>query len=333
MLFLTGATGLLGLHILDELRSRSIPVTALVRDETGAQRVTSRGARPVTGSVENPGTWAALRDCHAIIHAAAIIAGRYSWDRYREVNVEGTRLAAQRARQLKVPLVHISSVAVYGRNYGRGVVVDESFSFRPIASHDFYARTKRLAEETLWEEVSRGLEAVVIRPCVVYGEGDRLFLPKLVKTLLRSRRVPLIGGGNRPLSLVHARNVAQAVALAVTTPGGRGQAYNVTNDDAITAREFVEAVSRGAGRRIGTISVPARPAILMARLYDRVRRLVGRSQYPGSATSAVRFWRGGNPYTSDKARRDLGWSPTIKHASGIEDATRDLLRGGSETRP
>ena len=326
MIFLTGGTGLLGLHILDELQSRSIPVTALVRDEAGAQRVATRGARPITGSVESPETWAALGDCHAIIHGAAIVAGRHSWDRFREVNVEGARLAAQRARQLKVPLVHISSVAVYGRNYGRGVSVDEAFSFRPLRDHDFYARTKRMAEEAVWEEAGRGLEAVVIRPCVVYGEGDRLFLPRLLKTMLGSWRVPLIGGGVRPLSLVHARNVAQAVALAVVTPVARGQAYNVTNDDAVTAREFVEAVSRGAGRPIRTIGVPARPAILMAKVYDRARRLAGRSQYPGSATSAVRFWRGGNPYTSDKARRELGWNPTIKHAEGIEDATRVLIR-------
>jgi nucleoside-diphosphate-sugar epimerase len=103
MLFLTGGTGLLGLHILDELRSRSIAVTALVRDAAGAEAVAARGARPVTGRVEEPATWEAIGECSAIVHGAAIIAGHYSWDRFHQVNVESTRLAGERARALGIP--------------------------------------------------------------------------------------------------------------------------------------------------------------------------------------------------------------------------------------
>ena len=325
MIFLTGGTGLLGLHILDELRSRSLPVTALVRDASGASAVAQRGARPVTGNVESPATWADLRDYTAIIHGAAIIAGRYSWERFQQVNVSATRLAAERARQLGVPLIHISSVAVYGRHYQRDVVVDESYPFGALRETDLYARSKRLAEETVWEEAKRGLRAVVLRPCVVYGEGDRLFLPKLVSTLRTSRWVPLIGGGERPLALVHARNVAQGVALALDAPRAWGQAYNLTNDDTITAREFVAAVGRGLGKPMRTMTVPAKPAMLLARTFDFTRRMLGPSRYPGSAVSAVRFWRGGNPYSSDKARLELGWNPTILHAGGVENATRFIV--------
>jgi len=323
--FLTGATGLIGLHIIDELRDRMIPVTALVRDEPGASLMTARGARPVMGRVESSETWAQVSDCSAIIHGAALIAGRYSWDRFREVNVEGTRLAALRARQLNIPLLHISSVAVYGRSYRPGSRVDESFPFVPLREHDFYARSKRMAEEMVAAETRNGLRATTFRPCVVYGEGDRLFLPKLVRAMLLSWRVPLIGGGIRPLPLVHARNVAQAVALALASPRAWGQAYNVTNDDEINARAFIEAVARAAGRRISTVTVPAGAAVVMAKVLDRGRRLFGPSRYPGSMTSAVRFWRGGNPYTSDKARQELGWNPPIKHASGVENAARFIL--------
>jgi nucleoside-diphosphate-sugar epimerase len=328
MLFLTGGTGLLGLHIIDELRARSLPVTALVRDDDGARAMANRGARPVKGRVENAETWKQVHECSAIIHGAAIIAGRYSWDQFREVNVEGTRLAAERARHLGVPLLHISSVSVYGSNFQPERRVDEAFSFAPLRDHDYYARSKRMAEEVVWQESTNGLRAIVFRPCVVYGEGDRLFLPRLVRTVIRSWGVPLIGGGSRPLSLVHARNVAQAIVLAVSSRQAWGQAYNVTNDDQITARELVEAIGRGAGKNIRTISVPPGAALAVAKLFDGGRRLLGPSRYPGSMASAVRFWRGGNPYTSDKARRDLGWSPSIRHTFGIENATRFILSKG-----
>lgn len=324
MIFLTGGTGLLGLHILAELRSRSLPVTALVRDTAGARAMTERGARPVTGTVESPETWASLGDCSAIIHGAAMIAGRDPWARFEQINVTATRLAAARARQLNVPLIHISSVAVYGRNYRQGAVIDESYPFAPLRETDHYARSKRMAEEVVWEEAGRGLRAVALRPCVVYGEGDRLFLPKLLNSMKKSRWVPLIGGGERPLALVHARNVAQAVVRSLEAPAAWGQSYNVTNDDTITAREFVAAVGRGLGKNIRTINVPTKAAVVLARTFDFTRRMLGPSRYPGSAVSAVRFWRGGNPYTSDKARSELGWDPAIKHAAGIEDAVRAL---------
>ena len=299
-------------------------MTALVRDQAGERLVESRGARAVTGSVESPETWAGVSRCRAIIHSAALIAGRFSWERFYEVNVAGARRAAERARQLGVPLVHVSSVAVYGRNYRPGAPVNEAAAFAVLSDQDYYARSKRMAEEAVWEETARGLRAIAIRPCVVYGEGDRLFLPKLVRNLARRRRIPLIGGGTRPLALVHARNVAQAVVLALDPPQW-GQAYNVTNDDDITAREFVAAVGRGLGRDLRTISLPAKPVLALARIFDRGRRLLGPSRYPGSMTSAVRFWRGGNPYTSEKARNDLGWAPTIKHAPGVEIAARAIL--------
>jgi nucleoside-diphosphate-sugar epimerase len=330
MIFLTGGTGLLGLHIVDELRSRSIAVKALVRTGEAGAMVAERGAIPVVGNVEDPKTWASLSACSGIIHVAAIIAGRYNWDRYLEVNVNGTRLAAERARQLGAPLIHISSVAVYGRNLRTGELIDESRAFGPLTSRDYYARSKRLAEEAVWREADRGLAAVTIRPCVVYGEGDRLFLPKVVRALEQSWRVPIIGKGDRPLSLVHARSVAQAVGLAIATPDAFGQAYNVTNDDAITAREFVSAVGRGLGRELRTIEVPARAVAALAKLVDRVRSVLLPVRYPGSLGSAIRFWHGGNPYTSERARRVLGWRPTIRHAEGVENATRVILSAAKD---
>ena len=323
MIFLTGGTGLLGLHLLDELSDRKIPVTALIRDPASAPAVQTRGAVPVVGSIDDPETWQRVRDCEGIIHAAAIVAGRKPWDYFVRVNVESTRMAATRARELSIPLIHISSVAVYGRKMRVDSVVDERFAFGPLAEREFYARTKRMAEEVLWEEAGRGLRATAIRPCVIYGEGDRLFFPKIVRAMERGL-VPLLDGGARPLSLVHSRNVAEAVVLALGNPVAAGKAYNVANDHEITARGFVAAVARGRGRRIRTISLPGSAVIAAARTLDRVSRLLRPSKYPGSLATAARFWRGGNPYSSELARRELGWNPSVRHEDGIERAARAL---------
>jgi 2-alkyl-3-oxoalkanoate reductase len=325
MIFLTGGTGLLGLHILDELRDRSIAVTALVRDAAGSAAVAERGATPVQGSVQDPGMWAQVSGCTGIIHGAALIAGPHRWEDFLSVNVDAVRLAAERARELDVPLVHISSVAVYGRNYRGGEVIDESEVFGPLKDREYYARSKRMAEEVLWTRREKGLRASAIRPCVVYGEGDRLFLPRLVEGIRRRRVVPLVGKGDRPLALVHARNVAQVVVSALLTPLAWGKAYNAANDDEISAAGLVAAIEQVIERKVWTIPLPERAVLTAAAFLDVVKSLLGPSRYPGSVSSAARYWRGGNPFSSERARRELDWRPRIRHEEGIANAVRFIL--------
>ncbi len=329
MIFVTGGTGLLGRHIIGELRARGHTVRALARDAAGAARLREFGAEPVPGVVEDPAAWDAAEGCAALVHGAAIVAGRLPWERFRAVNVEATRHAAARARGLGVPLVHVSSVAVYGRRAADDAPesVGEDYAFGPLDEADFYARSKRQAEEAVWSEVDKGLRAVAVRPCVVYGEGDRLFLPKLLRVARRGW-LPLLGPGDRPMALVHARNVAQAVAQALDRPAAWGRAYNLTNDDAITAREFVEALALGLGTRIRTLQLRPSLALALAGGGERLLRLLGPGRYPGTLRGAVRFWRGGNPYRSTAAVRDLGWRPAIAHREAVPEAVRAALAGG-----
>src|SRR2546429_2558416 len=110
----TGASCLVGSHVVEALVARGETVRAVVRR---ASRAAARrlGAGAVAGEVTDPAVWQrAAHGVRAIVHAAAIVQRRASWERYVAVNVEGTRLAAAAARATRVRLVHISSVAVYG---------------------------------------------------------------------------------------------------------------------------------------------------------------------------------------------------------------------------
>src|SRR2546423_14931373 len=109
----TGASGLVGSHVVEALAARGEPVRALVRPASRAA-VLRLGAEAVAGDVTDPAAWqAAARGVRAIVHAAAIVQRRASWDQYVAVNVDGTRLAVDAARTTGARLIHISSVAVY----------------------------------------------------------------------------------------------------------------------------------------------------------------------------------------------------------------------------
>lgn len=316
--FVTGGTGLVGGPVVEALRARGVAVEALVRNQAGAARMRALGASPVFGNVEDPRVWEAVRGADGIVHAAALVAARSPWQTFFQVNVEGTRLAAATARRFGARLVHVSSVAVYGRQASDEPPGSRSerSPFGPLEDHDFYARSKRLAEEMVRAEVTLGLEAVILRPCVVYGEGDRLFLPRLA-AVARRGWLPRIGAGTLPMAMVHARSVADAALRALDVPGAASRIYHVTNDGDITPREFVAALSEGLGRRIRSVPVPEGAALAAARGMQALLRVIGPGLYPGTITGAVRFWRGGNPYTSERAHAELGWSPAIRHREVI----------------
>jgi nucleoside-diphosphate-sugar epimerase len=310
----TGGSGLVGSHVIEQLRARGERVRALVLERSRAA-VSALGAEPVIGDVTDPDAWRrAASGVEAIVHAAALVQTRASFDEYRRVNVGGTRLAVETARRASIRLVHISSVAVYGGSADYRPTVehrDEDYAFRPLAESDYYARSKRESEELV-----RELPAVALRPNVIYGERDRLFTPQIL-TFARFGFLPAVGPGTNHLSCVYAGNVAAAVLAALQRAPAGFRAYNVTADKppALTEREFMAAFGVALGRRLPRLRLPALPFV------------AGMSLIRGSrlARAALSFVTGENPYVSDRIRHELGWEPPFGTAQAVERTVKATL--------
>jgi nucleoside-diphosphate-sugar epimerase len=308
----TGASGLVGSHVVEALVARGEAVRALVRPPSRAA-VLRLGAEAVVGDVTDPAVWqAAARGVRAIVHAAAIVQRRASWEQYVAVNVDGTRLAVAAARAARARLVHISSVAVYGGSAAYPSTPErraEDFPFQPIPAPDFYARSKRMAEEVVREGATEGdLEVAALRPNVIYGERDRLFTPRVIGAV-RLPFVPQIGPGTNRLSCVYAGNVAAAAVVALDAPLGGFRAYNVTSDGppVLSQREFFVTFAAALGRRYRPIPIPTAFAGLVIGLFT-ARRL---------ARAAVSFISGENPYADDRIRAELRWRPPTQASEAI----------------
>ncbi|HET7025961.1 MAG TPA: NAD-dependent epimerase/dehydratase family protein [Gemmatimonadales bacterium] len=329
MIFLTGGTGLLGLAVLEALRSSDLRCTALVRSPEGARTVAAFGATPMIGTVEDAAVWRSVTTASAIVHCAALLRSREGWAGFERVNILGTRLAAARARELEVPMVHLSSVAVYGDVSRRpDGSVSEGHAWTELPPQNLYARSKREAEQAVGREVDGGLRAIVLRPCPLYGAGDRLFIPRLVASARRGW-MPLVGRGDRPVPLVHARSAAQAVVAALAARGSRGEAYNVVGDGTITARGIVTAAEAGSGRPIRTFPVPTALAFALADGFDIAARRVPAGRMPGTARTGIGYWRGGDPFDGSAIQRALGWAPRADHPREIAHAVREQMAAGA----
>lgn len=326
--FVTGATGLVGSHVVEQLRQRGDRVVALRRsalDDTkgpdGPEVVQwRRGSLADRSIVER-----AIAECDAVVHAAAIIITSGEWEDFRAANVEATEFIARAAARHGKRLVHISSVAVYGRRTtydgGTGSVREDFGLDRPLFPGDHYARSKREAEQAVWHAAERlGLHAVALRPCVIYGERDRTFAIRVARVVRRGV-APLIGNGRNAMSIVYAGNVAAAVLAALDRPTVTGP-FNVANDGVLTQRDFLESFARGMGVRLRVVPVPAAPAFGGAKLADAIVRLVRPSAPMTTLKTAVQFLAAENPYVSDKAKEQLGWRPPHEPRSAAERTGR-----------
>src|SRR5665213_3450244 len=145
----TGATGLVGSHIVDQLLRDGWNVRALVRTPNAA--LESRGVETLVGDVldsERFGRAAAGRDF--IFHTAAAITPRGGWEAYRGLNVDGTTNAIAAAERAGARLLQLSSVAVYGPNgryRGASGKTDEDTPLADLPERAHYARSKRESEQ------------------------------------------------------------------------------------------------------------------------------------------------------------------------------------------
>ncbi len=332
--FVTGGTGLVGSHTVERLASAGHPVRAMVRSEASRRMVESLGATAVEGSVERQADWTSARGCDLIVHAAAIVTSPDTWQRYYDINVEGTRHAVHAAADCGARLIHISSIAVYGRrpDEGDAGAVDEDFPFGPIDAYDYYARSKREAEAVLWEEGTRlGVSSVALRPCVIYGERERLFMLRILNAL-RWGVAPVIGNGENTLAMVYVGNVVDAIERAAERRDITG-AFNTANDGGFTQRELYGIIRAVAGRRIRMITIPLPLAVAAGTLWQSLHRLVRPGLYTGVGRSSGHFLARDNPFTSEKARRVLGWEPQSDPHESLRQTVHWFLERHPELGP
>jgi nucleoside-diphosphate-sugar epimerase len=324
----TGATGLVGSHIVERLLSDGWTVRALARQPAAVSALLSEAVEIRRGDVlDQSSLVAAANGAHVIFHAAAHIIVRGGWEAYRTTNVEGTRNAVAAAERSHARLLHVSSVAVYGSaaRYDalkQGRRTDEQTPLATLPERAFYARSKRESEDLVLRAHTEGrVWATVVRPDVIYGRRDRQFVPRMAK-LIRGFAVPLLRGGRSIMPVVHAANVADGAVLAATTDRAGGQAYNLANDFDVSVRTFFELAGTGLGRRPVFVPMPLWMAKGALRGVKWAVRSLSGGRFSLVSNSEIDFIAEDNPFSSDRAKRDLAWTPRLRPEIGVPDAFR-----------
>jgi len=328
MNLVTGGTGLLGSHIVEQLCRRGRPVRALVRPGSDIRWLQTQPVELVGGDLNDRASLEkACQGVRCVYHAAAKVGDWGPWEEFQRVTIEGTQQLVEAAIAAGVPrFIHISSVSTYGYVNGEGVVIDETAPLgRNLYRWAYYTKAKVAAEEIVWRAHREGRIAVtVIRPSWIYGPRDRTTIGRQVAAT-RAGKVRIIGDGKNRLNVVYAGNVAEGAILAADSERAIGQAYNCSDDGVLTLEQYYNAIADALGEPRPVKHIPYRLAYGLAFLLECWGHLIRRKSPPFVARYSVWLMGRRSFFSAEKARRELGWSPTVTYEQGIPMTVRWYL--------
>ncbi|HEX9200347.1 MAG TPA: NAD-dependent epimerase/dehydratase family protein, partial [Acidobacteriaceae bacterium] len=299
--FLTGASGFLGGHLLRELRTAGCAVRAMSRRAEADAIIAKAGGDPVRSDLRDATSLkAALADCEAVFHAAADTSmWRPQATAQTATNVLGTENLLRAAELAGVQaFVHTSSVSAYS-HLAHGTLV-ESTPQRGAESWINYERTKYLGEQAVRRA---SVPWIIFNPSHILGPGDRHNWARLIM-LVDREKLPGIPPGSG--SFADVREIARAQVSAWQRKRF-GEAYLVGGEHASFV-DFVQRLGAALGKRTPSRATPAWALMTFARVADAWSRVSGREPdvTPESATLVCHALR----VDSSKARRELEYVET-----------------------
>jgi len=311
--FLTGASGFVGSHVLDALLAGHHEVSILLQ-RTSNTRFISRHLAVLTvhfGSLEDvPLLTKAMGGVEAVIHCAGKTKALHLSEFYR-VNRAGTRnvvMAANACRESLRRLVYVSSQAVSGPG-DLNRPAEETGDPRPVS---VYGRSKWLGETEVLLHCR--VPWTILRPAAVYGPRDTEFLPVFQK--VKQRFMPLLSGAKRPLHMVYGPDVAAAVLCCILHERSAGGTYHVAAEPSCTDEEFMEEIAAQLQVRPVRLRIPRAGLYLASVIQEILSRATGRPNML-SRQKLPELLAPGWVCSTEKMRKDLGFLAPTSLREGV----------------
>jgi sterol-4alpha-carboxylate 3-dehydrogenase (decarboxylating) len=281
----------------------------------------------------------ACRGVDTIIHNASIVHTKQNkQDVVWSVNLGGTENMLEASRQQGVPrFVYISSGSVVyeGKDIENG---DESLPYSSVSQAP-YADSKIAAEKLVLAENGKGgLATCALRPHVVFGPGDNRFMPALLAKGRNGQLRFQIGRGIWLSDYTYVSNLTDAVLLAdeaLAKDGlnsvAAGQAYFITNGEPMPFWDFIRKVAARLGFPPIKYRAPKSLVYVIAAVMEGIDTLKGGTlnAEDGLTRFAIRYICTHHYFSIEKARRELGYNPSVTIDEGIELTCQHLEATGA----
>lgn len=237
-IFLTGATGFIGSHVIPELLAGGHSVLGVTRSDQGAKALVAAGAEPYRGALEDPATLAAgAAKADAVIH----LAFDHDFSRFVD-NCEKDRRVITAIGEALVgsgkPFVITSGTGMGNSEPGRPATEDVIQADNP---------NPRVASELTGQKLSEaGVKVVVVRLPQVHDARKQGLVSPYAMISKQKGLAGYVGDGINRWPAAHVSDVARLYKLAVEQ-GEAGERFNAVDEEGVAAKDIAVAIGRGLG--------------------------------------------------------------------------------------
>jgi len=239
--FVTGATGFVGRHILARLKEDGHIISVLVRPGSEKNLPFMEGIGLVTGDIMDPSVWAkSLNNIDAVIHLTGIIREFPANEiTFENLHFEATRNIVESAKAANVKrFIHMSA------NGASPNGVSE------------YQTTKWRAEKLVTES---SMAWTIFRPSVIFGNAGAgmEFTAQIAKIISMAPVMPVFGDGEYMLEPVAVPDVADCFVKALTESSAENKTFHLGCGTPLTYNEIIQIIGKAVGKiRTPTIKIP-----------------------------------------------------------------------------
>jgi len=314
--FVTGATGFIGSFLAECLIQAKHEVRCLVRKESNLRWIADLDVDCYYGSLYDLDSLVRGMDgCDVVYHVAGVTKARTENDYFRG-NYEGTKNVIDAAIKRKNKIsrfIHVSSQTAVGPS-PTIIPIDESHPANPLT---YYGKSKWAAEEYVGS-LSKKIPITIVRPPAVYGPRDTDIL-EFFRTV-KFGIIPQLGGADKYLSLIHAKDLARGIMIAGEHEKSIGKTYFITSPEPYSWEEISRITLNILQKRGFRVPIPVSFMKMVAAVSEGLSSLTKKPALVNKQKiidMEQDFWT----CSPEKAKKDLGFEAEI----GLENGIRETL--------
>jgi len=306
---ITGATGFVGGHLAERLRSQGATVTALVRDPARGRFLQSLGVRLLHGELD--GGPKLPDDLDAVFHLAGMTRAIRTGD-YYSVNQKSTAslLSCIVGQGLRPRFVFLSTIAAAGPS-PTGCALREEDPPRPVSD---YGRSKLFGENEVIGRKS-DLPVSVVRVGPVYGPRDSGFLDYF--KFVRRGLLVSFGRKSRPMSVCYIDDLIEGLLGAAAPSAGSGEVFHVGDPVPCTFEDIGRIAARILNVKVRRVILPL-PVIRTAVFFTEAVRPITRKPGIANRDKYKEYKQAAWVFDISKAKARLGYTSKFGLEEGLE---------------
>jgi nucleoside-diphosphate-sugar epimerase len=283
--FVTGATGFTGSHVVPLLLQSGYQIRCLYRPTSDRSLLPQPEIEWAFGDLSDiPALTASMQGIDALVNIASLGFG------HTESIISAIKKAGiQRA-------VFISTTAIFTQ---------------------LDAKSKKVRVAAELEIENSGLKYTILRPTMIYGSPRDRNMWRLIRFIRYSPVIPVFGDGNSLQQPVYVGDVAQAIVNSFLRDKTICKNYNISGKQPLTYNEVIDTIARQMKKRIRKIHLPARLVVHLLRLFERMR-----IPFPFKAEQVLRL-NEDKAFSYAEAQQDFDYSP-LSFEDGIKLELKQL---------